>query len=199
MYWKVRKTSPEQIARQYGVHAALGISLLLNLILATTRPAMPKVSAELKVSFEQFAKQVTEHLLDTSYISYSDSTVALLRDELAPAVVKQLQDSEMLAKSDDDLRATAKTLTEERQVCAVKIKSIDPSELTPNGMLPVEVKGLVAIHSAQESGPTGPVNFDFKFLIGGKVGADGKPAYAADGKTPLPVVANFQDASTKPQ
>jgi len=199
MYWKVRKTSPEQIARQYGVHAALGVSLLFNLILFTTRPAIPKVSAELKVSFEQFAKQVTEHLLDTSYISYSDSTLALMRDELAPAVVKQLQASEMLAKSDDDLRATAKTLAEERQVSAVKIKSIDPSELTPTGMLPVEVKGLVVIHSAQEAGPTGPVPFDFKFLIGGKVGPDGKAAMAADGKTPLPVVANFQDASTKPQ
>ncbi|HEY9719811.1 MAG TPA: hypothetical protein V6C69_20190 [Trichormus sp.] len=198
MYWRVRKTSPEQIARQYGVHAALGVSLLFNLILYTTRPAIPKVSPEIKQSFEQFSKQVTEHLLDTSYISYSDSTLALMQDELAPAVVKQLQASEMLAKSNDDLRATAKTLAEERQVSAVKIKSVDASELTPSGMLPVEVKGLVAIHSAQESGPTGPVPFDFKFLIGGKAGADGKPALASDGKTPLPVVANFQDASSRP-
>ena len=198
MYWRVRKITPEQIARQYGVHAALGASLLMNVLLITTRPAVPKISPEIKVGYEQFARQVTQHLLDTSYITYADSTLDLLKDELAPNVVKQLRAQDMLAKSEDDLRSTAKTLIEQHQVSAVKITESVPSDLDQNSMLPVEVKGLVAIHSAQENGPSDPVHFDFKFKIGGKVGQDGKPMMSPDGKTPVPCIVEFQDVSPKP-
>ncbi|HEY9772311.1 MAG TPA: hypothetical protein V6C81_00720 [Planktothrix sp.] len=197
MYWRVRKVTPEQIARQYGIHAALFVSVLFNVILFTTRPAAPKVAPEIKVSYEQFARQVTQHLLDTSYISYADSTLALLRDELAPGVKKQLIAQEMLAKNEDDLRSTAKTLIEQHQVAAIKITECLPSDLDQNGMLPVEVRGIVAIHSAQESGPSDPVHFDFKFKIGGRAGPDGKPMLSSDGKTPVPCIVEFQDVSPK--
>jgi len=172
--------------------------VLLNVLLVTTRPAVPKVSAEVKMSYEQFAKQVTQHLLDTSYITYADSTLALLKDELAPNVKKQLIAQDMLAKSEDDLRSTAKTLIEQHQVSAVKISECTPSELDQNGMMPVDVKGMVAIHSAAETGPAEPVQFEFKFKIGARVGPDGKALMTEDGKTPLPCIVEFKDVSPKP-
>jgi hypothetical protein len=197
MYWKIRKVSPDQIVRQYGVHVALMISVFVNLILFTTRPATPKVAPELKLTFEQFAKQVTQHLLDTSYITYRESTQSL-SDELANNVKQLLMSQDMLAKSTEELIATERSLRESRQVSAIRIQDIIDSDLTNEGMLPVEVRGQVAIHSAGEGGPTGPVPFDFKFLIGGKASPDGRPTLMADGKTPQPIIVRFWDMSQKP-
>ncbi|MGH9550614.1 MAG: hypothetical protein ACRD3W_14640 [Terriglobales bacterium] len=198
MYWRIRKIGPEQIAKQYGVHAGLIFSVLVNVVLITTRPAMPKVAPETKMSFEQFAKTVTQHLLDTSYITYTDSTASLLNGELAPPVIALMRQQETLAKSNEELRAIQKKLEESQQVSAVKIEQIIDSDLDPNGMLPVEVRGIVAIHSAEETGPAGPEHFDFKFLVGARPGPDGKPLMMADGHTPMPLVARFEDASPKP-
>ena len=99
----------------------------------------------------------------------------------------------------DELNATVKTLTDERQVSAVRIDEVhtgDPEG--KSGYVPAEVKGVVAIHSAEESGPTGPVPFRFRFLLGLRAGKNGQPMLAADGKTPLPVVVGFEDATPKP-
>jgi hypothetical protein len=196
MYWKIRKVSPDQVVRQFGIHVVLFVSLFANLILFTTRPAAPKVAPEIKMTFEQFAKQVTQHLLDTSYITYRESTQAL-DGELAPKVKQILMSQDMLAKSNEELIATERSLRESRQVSALRIADILDSDLTPDGMLPVEVRGQVAIHSAGEGGPTGPVGFDFKFLIGGKASPDGRPQLMADGKTPQPIIVQFQDMSQK--
>lgn len=199
MYWRVRKLSPDQMVRQYGVHVGLVVSVLVNLLLIATRPQVPKVSAEAKQGIEQFARTVTQQLLDTSYISFKTSTMALLEGELDPHVVNNLRAQEMIAKTQDELNATAKELTDHRQVSACKIDEVIMGELNNKGLQPVEVKGVVAIHSAEETGPSGPVPFDFKFLIGAKAGPDGQPLMASDGKSTIPMVAEFQDASPKPQ
>lgn len=199
MYWRVRKVGPEQMFKQYGVHVGLAFSVLVNLILITTRPATPKVSPEIKMSFEEFAKTVTRHLLDTSYITYSDSTVSLLNGELAPPVIEGLKRDDILPKNEQDLLARAKDLSTKRQVSAVKIEKVMPGELDPRGLLPVEVKGVFIIQSTEESGPPGPVPFDFKYTIGGRMNQDGTPMMMADGHTPMPCISNFQDASPKSQ
>ncbi|HEY9867593.1 MAG TPA: hypothetical protein V6D08_00175, partial [Candidatus Obscuribacterales bacterium] len=71
MYWKVRNLGPEHLVRQYGVHAALAVSVLMNILLLLTRPnpSAAIVKQEQK-RFAEFARQVTQHLLDGSYISY---------------------------------------------------------------------------------------------------------------------------------
>lgn len=196
MYWKINKITPDQLFRQYGAHLLLIFAGLIIVILIATRPSTPKVSGEMKLGFEEFAKAVTMHLLDTSYISYTDSTFALMNGELAPSVLNKLRQQETLAKNEDEIRATAKTLSDSRQVSAVKIERIVTSELDPRGLVPVEVSGVVAIHSADESGPTGPVPFDFKYLIGVRIAPDGKPMMGPDAKTPVPMVTDFQDVSS---
>lgn len=91
MYWRVRKASIDQLVRQYGVHVLLVFSVLLNALLIVTRPGPGKaLTKDQKVNYESFARTVTAHLLDTNYITYKDSTMALIDKELAPPVVAAL-------------------------------------------------------------------------------------------------------------
>lgn len=196
MYWRVRKLGPNQIIRQYGVHIGLVLSLAANALLIVTRPATPKISLDSKTYNIQFAKTVTQHLLDTSYISYVQSTNALINDELAPPVIEQLRKGDMLAKTQEELRAMAQQLTTQRTVSAVKIDEVRDSDLTPQGFMPVEVKGVVVVHSAEDASPA--VQFDFKFIIGAKTKQDGTMMMMPDGKTPAPLIVQFQDASPRP-
>lgn len=171
---------------QYGVHVALIISLLANVLLYFTRPNTKGMSAETKVDFDNFARRVTTHLLDTSYISYAQSTAALITGpELAPNVVQALRQSEMLFKTDEEFQATERMLKQQRQLAAVRIDSVQLGEPTQGGLVPVTVAGVVAIHSAEESGPSGPVPFQFQYLIG------------QHKETMKPIVAQFADQSRR--
>ncbi|MBZ0185640.1 MAG: hypothetical protein K8F91_05255, partial [Candidatus Obscuribacterales bacterium] len=96
MYWRVRKISPEILLKQYGVHIILAASLFFNFILIISRPKTAAVPLELQTNFSDFAKQVTTHLLDTSYITYMDSTMQL-QSELSPKVLRYLQAKKLLA------------------------------------------------------------------------------------------------------
>ncbi len=186
MYWRVRRVSPQQMVAQYGVHVALIISLLANVLLYFTRPNTKGMSAETKVDFDNFARRVTTHLLDTSYISYAQSTAALITGpELAPNVVQALRQSEMLFKTDEEFQATERMLKQQRQLAAVRIDSVQLGEPTQGGLVPVTVAGVVAIHSAEESGPSGPVPFQFQYLIG------------QHKETMKPIVAQFADQSRR--
>lgn len=197
MYWRVRKITPDMLVRQYGVHIGLIVSVLLNLLLIGTGPTLPKVAPELKQTIDIFARQVTQHLLDTSYISYVDSTAALLNGELSPRVVDVLRQQGLIAKNDEDLRAQAKELTDQRQVAAVKIESVNPMDPDNTGLTPVDVKGKVAVHSSQDAGPATPVSFYFRYWIGARVGQDQKPEMVNG--LPVPMVAQFKDLSSSGQ
>lgn len=195
MYWRVRKSSVDQMVRQYGVHVLLIFSVLMNILLIVTRPNPSKtISKDAKVSYENFARQVTAHLLDTNYISYKESTMALLDKELSPPVADVLRKAGMLAATADELAAQAKSLSDQRQLSAIRIDEVTSGEPNNRGMIPMDVRGVVAIHSAEESGPSGPVNFKFRFLVGNKSDKNGQPVMGADGK-PLPLVAGFEDLS----
>lgn len=182
MYWRVKNLTPEHLARQYGVHAALMVSLFFNVILFVTRPNPQKqVTKEQKVGFEQFVRGVTAHLLDSSFITYEQSTSALLNGELAPSVVTQMRQGGQLPKSMEEMQATIATLTEQKQVSAVKIDSIKQGEPDARGLVPIEVEGDTVVRSAQESGSGDPVHFHFKFLVGENI------------KTKLPIVASISE------
>lgn len=190
MYWRVRKYTPKEMLKRYGLHIGLIVSVLLNLLLFATRPNMNKVvSAEVKADFDAFVRRVTQHILDTSYITYEASTTALMRPdsgELAPPVVKFLQQQGQLPRDMTDLRNTAKSYAAKRRVSAVRIDEINQREMDNHNLIPVDVTGVVAVHSAEESYP-GAVHFKFRFLVGFKP------------NTQIPIVANFQDLSPPAQ
>jgi hypothetical protein len=194
MYWRVRRVSPEQVVKTYGVHACLAVSLLVNGFLLITRPNPQKqVSGEMKTNLDVFARNVTQHILDTSFISYEASTRALLPTgnvpgELAPPVVAQLKAREQLPKTLEDLRATARTLESQRQVSAVRIDSVNQGEPDEKSLVPLEVTGMVAIHSADESVSGNPVGFKF----GLKVGMAANPQNPEQKR---PIVVEFRDMS----
>jgi len=194
MYWRIRRVSPEQVVKTYGVHAFLAVSLLVNAFLLITRPNPQKqVSGELKTNLDVFARNVTQHILDTSFISYESSTRALLPTgkvpgELAPPVVALLKSREQLPKTLEDLRATARTLESQRQVSAVRIDSVTQGEPDDKSLVPLDVTGVVAIHSADESVSGNPVPFRFVFKVG----------MAANPQNPeqkRPIVVEFRDMS----
>jgi len=108
-----------------------------------------------------------------------------------------LSKSGMLAATQDELAAQAKSLSDSRQLSAIRIDEVTSSEPNNKGLIPMDVRGVVAIHSAEESGPSGPVNFRFRYLIGNKSDKNGQPVMGPDGK-PLALVAGFEDMSGKP-
>ncbi len=195
MYWRIRRVSPEQVVKTYGVHACLAVSLLVNGFLLLTRPNPQKqVSSELKTNLDFFARSVTQHILDTSFISYENSTRALLPTgsvpgELAPPIVALLKSREQLPKTIEDLRATARTLESQRQVSAVRIDTVTQGEPDDKSLVPLDVTGMVAIHSADESVSGNPVPFRFVFKVG----------MAANPQNPeqkRPIVVDFKDMSS---
>ncbi len=200
MYWKVRKLSLKDIAVQNWPYFALALSVFINLILIVSRPSNSKgMSGELKLNYDKFARDVTIHLLDTSYISYKNSTFLLGGQslsgggELERRVLESMKQSGLIAKNSEEMEATGKTLLDSRQVSAVRIDQVDVQPPpAPNKPIPVEVSGVVAIHSAQDSAPTNPVPFHFHYDMALKPGENGQPALGADGK-PLPMVVGFRE------
>jgi hypothetical protein len=155
-----------QLVKKYGIYVGLTVSLLLNVLLIATRPNLSKVvGAADKANFEQFARTVTSQFLDSSYISYGANTLALMSGELAPSLRDKLQADGTLPRSKEEIAATERELSAKREVTAVRIDSVDLGEPDSNSFVPADVKGTVAVHSADESGPS-EQNFHFKLLIG---------------------------------
>jgi hypothetical protein len=169
MYWRVRKYGAQELLQQYGIHLALALSLIFNVLLIATRPSPYKgVSAEVKSDFDSFARKVTEHILDTSYINYQDATNSLINSvtgELAPPVVQGLRSKGYLPTSKEEFQASLKSYTDSKRVCAIHIKEVLQGDKDAQGLIPVDVSGVVAVHSAEESYP-GPVPFHFRYRIG---------------------------------
>lgn len=162
MYWRVRKITPEQMLKEYMVHIILAVSLIANFMLFVTRPKKEAVSKEMKSDFGAFAKQVTTHLLDTSYINYMDST-ARLQTELSDAVKARLRQDGILPSSDQELKANLMEFSKSRRVCAMQFRQVEVKDPNQQNMIPVVVQGIVAVHSADESAQQ---PFHLAFLMG---------------------------------
>ncbi|MBX9877825.1 MAG: hypothetical protein K2Y22_05150 [Candidatus Obscuribacterales bacterium] len=169
MYWRIKTIDPKELAKKWGVPIALGVSLFFNVLLIATRPN-PKVEGPEgnKQTIEQFVYQVATHLVDSSYINYEDNTKKLLGGELGSQVVKKMQSNGDLPKDNLEMAATLEGLKARRQVAAVHIADVSAGDPDENGLVPVTVKGEVAVNSADESGPSGPQPFNLKLLIGVK-------------------------------
>lgn len=186
MYWRIRKHGPKELLQRHGVHIALAISLVINLVFFGARLGQhPTTNSQQKADFDAFIRKVTEHILDTSYISYEASTAALIdkdKGELTQGVVASLRNENQLPHDFAELKANEKVYTEQRRVTAIRIDEVTQSEPDGQGMIGIDVKGVIAVHSAEESDP-GPVHFHFKYKVGVR------------GGTEIPVVVDFKDLS----
>jgi len=186
MYWRIRKYGATEMLQQYGLHVAVLISVLLNVFLIATRPSPNKgVSTEVKTDFDVFARRVTQHILDTSYINYQNATTALMdpqNGELAPPVVSVMRQRGLLPNSKEELQASIKAFGDSKRVCAVNVQNVRVSDPDSQSLIPIDVSGVVAVHSAEESYP-GPVPFHFRYRVG----------YRRGSQTPL--VSDFADLS----
>lgn len=150
MYWKVRKFRPDEFVRQYGVHGALAASVLFNLFMLPKMMPSKAVTAEQKVNFERFARTVTSHLLDCTYLTFEPSMAILENQELAPSLVKTLKRSKLLPPTPEESKASTRELTEIKMVSNVLVESVKSAEQPDaNGSLPVTVRGRVVRHSAE--------------------------------------------------
>lgn len=167
MYWRIKTLDSKELAKKWGLPIALAASLFFNVLLIATRPNPKKdVGEGPKQQIEDFARQVAIHLVDSSYINYEDNTKKLMGGELGTAVVKKMQDSGDLPKDNLEMTATLEGLKARRQVAAVHIRDVSAGEPDANGLMPVTVKGEVAVNSADESGPSGPQPFNLQLLVG---------------------------------
>ena len=194
MYWKVRKLSVKDLALQNWVYLALLVSVLMNMLFIAMRPSSANkgMDKELQLNYNQFARTVTQHLFDTSYITFRDSTKQLCSGELQPLVLDGMRKTGLIPKNDAEIEATYKDLFDTRRVSAVRIDSVDVLQAAPGKPIPVEVGGVVVIHSSSEATPADPYPFKFHYDMALRVGDKGEPATGPDGK-PLPMVVGFRD------
>lgn len=183
MYWRLTKITPQQFLQHNAVHIALAASLLVNFFQLVTRPKQDKLPQQMQQSFVIFAKQVTSHLLDTTYLTFLESTQAL-DQELAPKVKIFLKQKGLLAQG-AELGAMAIQLKRSRQVCAIRFDRVQMSDPTPDGMIPCIVGGKIAVHSSDESGPA-EQDFCFRYHIG------------ISKATQQPIIAGFEELPAAP-
>ncbi len=188
MYWRVRKISPEQVAKTYGVYVVCFVSIIVNLIMLGKIAPSNKLTSEQKINFDTFARQVTRHIVDGCFLTYDASMMQLefnsAQSELGPDVIKMLGAAEVIPTNIDAMRAIGRQLKETKSVSQISIDEVKISEpdSSSRGLVPIEVTGKVVKHSAE--GVMGPDPFRFKYFVGQR-----------GGETPLPVVASFQDLS----
>lgn len=176
----MRSVTPEQMLKRYWVVIALGISLFMNMILIATRPNPSKqVDKGTKEQLDEFAAQVTRHLLDSSYISYPQSMNLLLGGELDPTTIARLRSAGVIASTQDEYQATLQTLQRDKQVSSIRIDNVDQGEPNTQGLVPIDVNGAAATHATDSA--EGPTPFHFHFLVG------------MNKNTQKPIVATFSE------
>lgn len=195
MYWRIRKIGPEQIARQYGVHAVLIVSVLFNVAMFTKVAANSKnVPATLKSDLEKFSRDVTTHLFDANYLTVEASMSSLkteLMDTKQYPCYSNMVRLGLIPPSADELRAVVRQMDEAKSVSCIKFDEVklvnEPGPTTPPIM---QVTAKVVVHDSQG---VRPAAFKIQYTIGMKQDKSG---------TQTPVVlqaAVREDTSGQPQ
>lgn len=146
-----------------------------------------KLNSEQKVNFDTFARQVTRHLVDTSFLTYESSMLQLAysgtKSELSTPVIKMLTQGQdpPVAPSLEYLKGMKRQLLASKSVTCVSLDKVQVDEPNSSGLVPITVEGQVVKHDA--GGVFGPAPFRFRFMVG---------TLKEDG---TPVVVAFQDAS----
>jgi hypothetical protein len=170
MYWRIQKIGPEQIARQYGVHAVLIVSVIFNAAMFTKVAANSKnVPATLKTDLEKFSRDVTTHLFDANYLTV-ESSMASLRTELMdnkqyPCYSSMVRLG-LIPPSADELRAVVRQMDEAKSVSCIKFDEVKlVNEPGPTTAPIMQVSAKVVVHDSQG---VRPAAFKIQYTIGMK-------------------------------
>jgi hypothetical protein len=126
----------------------------------TIQPKDPQL-----ISIEQFARDVTVHLMSVDPKNY-EQYQHLLTVEITPGALRQLKQTGHCAKSPSEIKARVQAMNKANQASLVKIEAADfPGKATEAGLVPVEVKGtIVTISGDGKEKP--PARFDLLYLVG---------------------------------
>ncbi len=168
MYWRIKRITPEMVARQYSVHAILIVSVLFNLVLFSKVSSAKALNGTQKQDYDRFARQVTGHLFDATYLTFTDS-MNQLNTELANVPprytpMQKLRQMEMVPRSIDELKTMQRELTDWKSVSSLQYDMIEVGQ--PQGaeqLLPVTVKVKFVAHDTKS---VRPAAFKVKYLIG---------------------------------
>jgi hypothetical protein len=183
MYWRVRKIGPEQVARQYGVHAVLIVSLLFNVVLFMKGSASKAVTNAQKIELDKFARQVTTHLYDANYLTFKDSMESLAGRELGPTALNKLRGDGTVPRSREELKAIELEMKDKKSVSCVKIVDCSVGQPDSKGFVPVDVRMQVVVHDVEG---VRPVALNLKYICG--------MAIRKGEQTPEPIIVDFQAA-----
>lgn len=190
MYWRVRKISPEQVAKTYGVHAVCIVSVLANLIMLSKIAPSGKLTDAQKINYDTFARNVTRHIVDGCFLTYETSMYQLefageqgkpaSTCELGPSVTQKLQVDGVIPKSVEEMKAMSRQLKQQFSITQLAFDDVKIEE-AQNGLVPIDVTGRVVKNSSE--GPMQPTPIHFRYLVG------------ARRDNQLPIVAKFDDLS----
>lgn len=194
MYWRIRKVTPDQLVKSYGVHVVCVVSVLFNIIMMTRLAPSKALNAKQQTEFTNFAKQVTQHLTDSNFLTYEQSMTALVfngpKSELAGNALALLQKEEVVPRNQTNMKALGRQYKDKKSVACISIDEVavqDPDASRQN-LVPVEVSGKLVQHSAE--GVIGPSFFRFRYYVG-------TAAQASDPTQTWPVVVDFVDKSAQ--
>lgn len=139
--------------------ASLLLSACANITIKSKDPEL--------LSFENFANQVTTHLLEINPNTYSSNQKALTK-EVAPDVYSLLHKKGMCAGSKEQIQENLKSMNANNTRCLVRIESTDfPSKATSQGLIPIDVRGT-CIKTVKEASKAS--KFDILYYVGNKTG-----------------------------
>ncbi len=163
MYWRIRKIGPEQIAKQYGVHAILIVSVLFNLVLFTRVNAAKGMTGAQTLDYDRFCRQVTNHLFDANYVTVVDSMKAL-EGELTKLASDRMKQMGLIPPTTDELRAISRQMDDSKSVSCVKFDEVTVGQPdTKTNFLPVDCKIHVVVHDSQGVKPSA---FNIRYFVG---------------------------------
>lgn len=149
MYWRIRKITPEMVARQYSVHAILIVSVFFNLILLSKVASAKALSGTQKDDMQRFAKSVTQHIFDANYLTFPESMTALCdahSGELFGPASAKLRGDGTIPRDSDELKAMTRQLSESKSVSCIKFYGVDVGNSDAKGFVPIDVRMKVVVH-----------------------------------------------------
>lgn len=193
MYWRIRKFTPEMFVKAYGIYVVCCASILCNVFLISKATPGKGLTAQQKADFTVFAKQVTQHLTDTNFLTYETSMSSLAfnkKHELDGTAIKQLSTEEVVPANPTAMRAMARQLKEKKCVSCASIDEITVGDPDPghNNWVPADVSGRLVQHSIE--GVNGPAFFRFQYFLA-MVGAKDDPTMT------WPAVVEFKDRTNE--
>ncbi len=193
MYWRVRKFTPEMIVKAYGIYAVCAVSVIFNVFLISKAAPSKGLTAQQKADFTVFARQVTQHLTDSNFLTYETSMTALVfnkKAELAGSAVKFLSAEDVVPGNVTQMRALARQYKDKKSVACISIDELQVGDPDPahNMWVPCDVSGRLVQHSAE--GVLGPQFFRFQYYLA-MVGAQNDPTMT------WPSVVEFKDRSNE--